>query len=129
MNIVENVSLLYVGATSGYMPRNGVVESSGNEPTHLQSLTKELKPSSGKKTAFPTNDADSSGDQHVEECKLIHSYLPVKAHVQVDQRSPHKTRYTKSNRRESGETSQTYGTGKKVPEQNTNSSCSKIKNQ
>jgi hypothetical protein len=32
-------------------------------------LTKELKPSSGKKTAFSTNGADSTGGQHIEECK------------------------------------------------------------
>jgi hypothetical protein len=36
------------------------------------SLTKELKPSSGKKTAFSTNGAGSPGGYHVEECKLIH---------------------------------------------------------
>ena len=38
-------------------------------------MTKELKPSSGKKTAFSTNGAGSTGGQHVEECKLIHPYL------------------------------------------------------
>jgi hypothetical protein len=30
MNIVEHVSLLYVGASFGYMPRSGVAESSGS---------------------------------------------------------------------------------------------------
>jgi hypothetical protein len=30
MNIVEHVSLLYVGASSGYMPRSGIAESSGS---------------------------------------------------------------------------------------------------
>ena len=30
MNIVEHVSLLYVGASLGYMPRSGISESSGN---------------------------------------------------------------------------------------------------
>ena len=39
-------------------------------------MTKELKPSSRKKTAFSTNGAGSTGSQHVEEYKLIHSYLP-----------------------------------------------------
>jgi hypothetical protein len=39
------------------------------------SLIKELKPSSGKKTAFSTNGAVSTVAQHVEECKLIHSYV------------------------------------------------------
>ena len=29
MNIVEHVSLLYVGASFGYMPRSGIAESSG----------------------------------------------------------------------------------------------------
>jgi hypothetical protein len=38
---------------------------------------KELKPSSGKKTAFSTNGAGTTGGQHVEECELIHSYLPI----------------------------------------------------
>jgi len=38
-------------------------------------LTKELKPSSGKKIAFSTNGAGSTGGQHVEECKLIHSFF------------------------------------------------------
>jgi hypothetical protein len=38
---------------------------------------KETKTTSGKKTAFSTNGAGSTGDQHVEECKLIHSYLLV----------------------------------------------------
>jgi hypothetical protein len=38
-------------------------------------LTRELKPSSGKKTAFSTNDAGTTGGYHVEECELIHSYL------------------------------------------------------
>jgi hypothetical protein len=30
MNIVEHVSLLHVGASSGYMPRSGIAGSSGN---------------------------------------------------------------------------------------------------
>jgi len=40
-------------------------------------LIKELKLSGGKKTAFSTNGAGSTGGQQVEECKLIHSYLLV----------------------------------------------------
>jgi hypothetical protein len=39
------------------------------------SLTKEIKPSSRKKTAISTNGAGSTGGLHVEECKLIHTYL------------------------------------------------------
>jgi hypothetical protein len=38
-------------------------------------LTRELKPSSGKKTAFSTNHSSSSSSYHVEDCKLIHFYL------------------------------------------------------
>ena len=30
MNIVEHMSLLYVGTSSGYMPRSGIAESSGS---------------------------------------------------------------------------------------------------
>jgi hypothetical protein len=30
MNIVENVSLIYVGASFGYMPRSGIFLSSGS---------------------------------------------------------------------------------------------------
>jgi hypothetical protein len=37
-------------------------------------LTKKLKPFSGKQTAFSTNGAGSTGDLHVEEYKLIHTY-------------------------------------------------------
>jgi hypothetical protein len=39
-------------------------------------LTRELKPFSGKR-AFSTNGAGTTGDYHVKECKLIHSYLLV----------------------------------------------------
>jgi hypothetical protein len=39
--------------------------------------TKELNPSSKKKAAFSTNDAGSTGNLHVEECKWFHSYLPA----------------------------------------------------
>ena len=40
-------------------------------------MKKEPKPSSGKKTAFSTNGAGTTGGYHVEECELIHSYLFV----------------------------------------------------
>jgi hypothetical protein len=40
-------------------------------------LTRKQKPSSGKKTAFSINDAGTTGDYHVEECELIHSYRLV----------------------------------------------------
>jgi hypothetical protein len=63
-------------------------------------LTKELKPSSGKKIAVSTNGAVSTDGQHVEECKSIYSYLFVQIQVPGTQ---HKNRYTETNRRESGE--------------------------
>jgi hypothetical protein len=50
-----------------------------------------LKPSSGKKTAFSTNGAGSTGRQQVEH-------------------GPHKTRYTENNRRESGKSLEYIGT-------------------
>jgi hypothetical protein len=39
-------------------------------------LTKELKPSSRKKTAFSINGAGSPGCYHEEECELIHLLSP-----------------------------------------------------
>lgn len=38
---------------------------------------KELKPSSGRKTAFSTIGAGTTGCYHVEECESIHTYLLV----------------------------------------------------
>jgi hypothetical protein len=55
------------------------------------------------KRAFSTNGASSTGAGHVEECKLIHSYLLVQSTVQKDQGPPHRTRYAESKRREIGE--------------------------
>ena len=60
------------------------------------SLTKKLKPSNGKKTAFSTNGAGSTDHQHIEECKLIHPYILYKAQVQVGQGPPDKTRSDES---------------------------------
>jgi hypothetical protein len=37
--------------------------------------------SSGKKIAFSTNGAGTTGGCHVEECKLIHFYLLVQAQI------------------------------------------------
>jgi hypothetical protein len=53
------------------------------------SLTKELKPSIGKKTAFLTNSAGSTGLQYVENANLSNLISLYKAQVQVDQESPH----------------------------------------
>jgi hypothetical protein len=47
----------------------------------------------------------------------------------MNQRPPHKTGYTESNRRESGEKPGTHGHRGKIPEQNTNGLCTKMKNQ
>ena len=91
-------------------------------------MTKELNPFSGKKTTFSTNGAASTGSQHVEECKLIHSYFLYKAQVQVDQGPLHKIRYTENNRKESGEEPQAHGHRGNFPQENTNSLCSNIKN-
>ena len=44
-------------------------------------FTRELKPSNGKKTAFSTNGAGTTGAYHVEECELIHSYLLVQSSI------------------------------------------------
>jgi hypothetical protein len=90
-------------------------------------LTKKLKPSSGKQTnkqtdrqtyetAFSTNGAGSTGRQHVEECKLIHTYLPVQSTIQNGSKTPpHKTRYTESNRTETGEKPRIQGHKGKFP--------------
>ena len=91
------------------------------------SLTKELKPFSGKK-AFSTNGAGSTGDQHVENANGPIIISLYKAQIQVDQGTPHKTRYTKTNRKENGEELQAHGHREKFPEKNTNSLCSKNKN-
>jgi len=82
-----------------------------------------LKSSSGKKTAFSTNGPGSTGSEHVEECKSIHSYLLVKHQVQVDLGPPHKTRYSETNRRESGEKPRIHGHRGKFSEQNANGLC------
>jgi len=42
-------------------------------------LTKEPKPSNGKKKAFSANGAGSTGGQHVEECRSIHAYHPIQS--------------------------------------------------
>ena len=50
----------------------------------------------------------------------------TKAQVQVDQGPSHKTRYTKSKRRETGKEPQAHGYRGKCPEHNTTGLCSKI---
>ena len=40
MNMVEHVSFLSVGASSGYMPRRGIAESSGSSMSNFQMPTR-----------------------------------------------------------------------------------------
>ena len=83
-----------------------------NEPLCLWSLDKGAKIISGKKSAFSTNGAGSTGGQYVEESILISLH---KAQVQVDQEPPQKSRYTETNRGEIGEELWTHGhRGKRV---------------
>jgi hypothetical protein len=42
-------------------------------------LTRELKPSSGKKTTFSTNNTGTTGGYHGEECELINFYVLVQS--------------------------------------------------
>jgi len=42
-------------------------------------LTKEPKPSNGKKIAFAANGAGSTGGQDTEECRSIHAYHPAQS--------------------------------------------------
>jgi hypothetical protein len=96
-------------------------------------LTKELKPPSGKKTAYSINYTGSVGTQHVEECKPIHFYLPVQSSSTNGSRTSTKKSDTlKLIEEKVGESLEQLGTGAgggEVPEQNnTNGLCSKIKN-
>ena len=62
---------------------------------------KEVKTIQWKNTSHSPNCVEVlSGSLHVEECKLTHSYHLNKAQVEVD---PHKTSYSESNQRKSGE--------------------------
>jgi hypothetical protein len=58
---------------------------------HLN-FDKGAKTTQWKKITFSTNGANSPGSQHVEECKLIHSYLLVQNTSPSG--PPHKIRYT-----------------------------------
>ena len=52
----------------------GLLHGSHDGSQFKEAVPGKLKPPSGKKTAFSTNDASSLGSYHVEECKSIHSY-------------------------------------------------------
>jgi hypothetical protein len=92
-------------------------------------LTKELKHYREKSQHFLTNGVGSTSGQLKNANRPILIFLYI-AQVQVDQGPPYKTRYTETNRRESGEEPRIFWhRGKKIPEQNTNGLCCKIKNQ
>jgi hypothetical protein len=81
-----------------------------------------------KKTAFSTNGAGTTGSQHVKNANQSILILLCKAEVQMYQGPPRKTRYTETNRKESGEELRKYGHRRKIPEQKrTNGLCSKIR--
>jgi hypothetical protein len=65
--------------TAWYWYNDGQVDQWNRTPMVTWSLTRELKPPSGKKTAFSTNGAGTTAGYHVEEFKLIHSYLLVQS--------------------------------------------------
>jgi hypothetical protein len=58
----------------------------------------------GKKTPFSTNGGSSTGGKHVDESKLIHSYVLLQSSSASGSRSSCKTRYTESNRIERAQT-------------------------
>jgi hypothetical protein len=91
-------------------------------------LTKEQKPSSGKKTAFSTNGAGSTGGHHVEEWELIHSYLLVQSSsLSGSRNSTLKPEALKLIEEKVGKSLKDMGTGK-IPEQNSIGLCCKIEN-
>jgi hypothetical protein len=91
-------------------------------------LTRELKPSSGKKTAFSTNGPGTTGSYHVEECELIHSYLLVQSLSKWIKELHIKPETLKLIEEKVGENLEGMGTGEKIPKHNSNGLCCKIKN-
>jgi hypothetical protein len=85
-------------------------------PKVTWSFTRELKSSSGKKTAFSTNGDGTTGGHHVEECEFIHSYLLVLRPNLSELRTPHKTRDTETYKGESREKPWRYGYRGKISE-------------
>jgi hypothetical protein len=92
-------------------------------------LTRELKPSSGKKDSifnkwywhnWQLSCRRMQIDLFLSPCTKLKSKWIKGHHI--------KMRETKTYRGESGETSQRYGHRGKVPEENTNGLCCKIKN-
>jgi hypothetical protein len=56
------------------IPMEGVTETKFGDEKEGRTI-QELKLSSGKKTAFSTNGAGTTGSYHVEECELMYSYF------------------------------------------------------
>jgi hypothetical protein len=93
------------------------------------SLTKELKPSSGKKTAFSTNGAGWLNwwlacrririDPFLSPCTKFKSKWIKDLHI--------KPETLKLIKKKVGESLEDMGTGEKIPEQNINGLCYKIK--
>ena len=97
-------------------------------PMVIWSLKKELKPSSGKRQHFQQMvmvQLEVSMQKNANWSILVSLY---KAKVHMDQRPPHKTRYTETNRKEGGKEPGAHGHRGNFLEQNTISFCSKIKN-
>jgi hypothetical protein len=116
VNIVEHVSLLPVGASSGYMPRSGIAGSSGstmssflrNHQIDIQSDYTSLQSNQQwRSVSLPphplTKCVGSTGSQQVEECKLIHSNLPVQSSSPSGSRVSSYNQYIETNKRVSGE--------------------------
>ena len=80
------------------------------------------------KKALLTNEAGSTGGHCVEKCKLTNFNLLLQSANPSGSSTSHKFRYTETYRGESGEEPSTHGHRGKVPEQNINGFCSKIKN-
>jgi hypothetical protein len=87
-------------------------------------LTRELKPSSGKKDSISTNGAGTSGGYHVEECELIHSYLLVQSSsLSGSKTSCIEPGTLKFIEEKVGKHLQDMGTGGENPEQTSNGLC------
>jgi hypothetical protein len=81
-------------------------------------LTKELKPSSGKKRQrFQQMVLVQQGVSMQKNANQSILISLDKAQVQVDQGPPHKTRYTETDRRKSGEEPGAHGHRGNFPEQ------------
>jgi hypothetical protein len=74
--VIKNAWYWYRDRQVGQWNRIEDLEMNPHTYGHLI-LKRELKPSSGKKTAFSTNGAGTTGGYYAEECELIHSYILV----------------------------------------------------